>query len=105
MKNLLILIVFSLTAFACNEEKVTITKEEFNRLIKDSSTQGYPKPFELYDSNIDHGGSGIVLASDEHEYIIDKKGYHGRVVLHWIECERCNSRTDSLRKNDSRLLY
>ncbi len=92
------LIPFFLILIGCesNNNEVTITKEEYKKLINYKTNPEYPKPFEVFsEGNFE---SRIVLGSDRHEYIelkwketsISTKQYN---ILHSPECIKCKGDT------------
>jgi hypothetical protein len=87
---------FSLLVSSC-EDKVTISKDEYDKLKGDTLKSEYPKPFKLHTEGLDYGNSGIVLGSDKHEYLVVGYGNYGCNVEHYIDCKLCIDR-ESLTK-------
>lgn len=92
LQKLLLVIIISLALLSCGDNnKVTITKEEYSKLTGDTTKNQYPKYFE-----IDYTGlsvlkqqSGIVPGSDNHEYLVTNYGRYDMNVEHYIECVKC----------------
>lgn len=87
------LIPFFLILIGCgsNDNEVTITKEEYEKLTGDTIKPEYPKPFKLFSEG--NSGSRIVLGSDGHEYIEINWNYTSYNVLHSPECIKCKGDT------------
>jgi hypothetical protein len=95
-KTLIILSIIALVSckkVPNNEQTLVITVDEYNRL-KDGTAVSYPKPFEYidYDDLIENGKSGIVLGTDGHEYIVNKKGFDRETFVHSPECPKCEAK-------------
>mgnify|MGYP003436882476 FL=1 len=90
---LLLLVGFSLLVSSCNDN-VTIPKEEYEKLKGDTLKSEYPKPFKLHAEGLSYRGNldGIVLGSDNHEYLVYNYGYTSCNVEHYIDCKLCRSR-------------
>jgi hypothetical protein len=98
MKNLtdklmLLSLAIVLCFTSCNDN-VTIPKAEYEKLIGDTLRSEYPKPFKLYTEGLSSFGNshGIVLGSDNHEYLVWNFGSHGCNVEHYIDCKLCETR-------------
>ena len=96
MKNLIhvLMLLMALIFTSCNDN-VTISKDEYNKLKGDTLKSEYPKPFELYTEGLSWGGdtnTGIVLGSDNHEYLVWNYGSYSCNVEHYIDCKLCKSR-------------
>lgn len=101
LKSIITLILVSVL-LSCNEQ-VTISKEEYKKLKKDTLQNEYPKPFKLYTEGLEYGNSdGIVLGSDKHEYLVTDYGRNSSNVQHYIDCKLCNERSNNIKKNDTR---
>lgn len=87
MKNVII-ILGSLLLFSCNNDQVILTQEEYKQL-KNEPLPEYPKPFELYDGDLNYGQAGIVLGSDNHEFLETDHGRHSESVSHYVDCKLC----------------
>jgi hypothetical protein len=104
IKFKIIVVFFSaITLVSCRgyEDSVIIPKQEYERLIGDTIKPKYPKPFKLYDGDIGIGDEGIVLGSDEHEYLLFNNRSNQKSVEHYIDCVKCIERTktqDSLKQ-------
>ena len=86
-----------LTLASCKPDNtVEITQEEYRLLKGDTVRPKYPKPFELYDDRLRDGSEshGIVLGSDQHEYLILYDGSNGKNIEHYIDCELCQKRLE-----------
>ena len=97
MKKFLLLIGLMLTLASCKPDNtVEITQEEYNQLKGDTVRPKYPKPFELYDKGMTTYSldNGIVLGSDQHEYLITNDGYNSENIEHYIDCELCQKRSE-----------
>jgi hypothetical protein len=89
----LALILLLVPDFSCDDNSVTIPKEEYKKLIGDTLRPPYPKPFQLYDDKIKMSENGIVFASDGHEYLVTGKDLHSKNVGHYIDCVKCIERS------------
>ena len=109
MKNISILSILSIFLFSCNNNNVTISKEKYDKLIKLESSLNkvdtvvkseYPKPFKLYTEGLGYlNKNGIVLGSDEHEYLVITDYLSNSVNIgHYIDCEKCKKNTSCLLK-------
>lgn len=97
MKKFLLLIGLMLTLASCKPDNtVEITQEEYNQLKGDTVRPKYPKPFELYDDRLRKSSEshGIVLGSDQHEYLILYAVSNGQNIEHYIDCELCQKRRE-----------
>ena len=98
MKKILLLIGMMLMLASCKDETdtVQISKEEYRMLKGDTVRPKYPKPFELYDKGMTTYSldNGIVLGSDQHEYLITNDGYNSENIEHYIDCELCQKRLE-----------
>jgi hypothetical protein len=86
---------------SCNDpEMVVMSKKDFEKLTGDTSKYKYPKPFTLHTSEMKYFGNsdGIVLGSDNHEYLIIDFGRNSSSVEHYIDCELCQKRNSELKK-------
>lgn len=94
MKKILLLIIAMFTLASCveNSDTVEISKEEYKQLKGDTIKPKYPKPFKLYTDGLGNFEDGIVLGSDQHEYLVLEKGSSSRIVEHYIDCELCQNR-------------
>jgi hypothetical protein len=100
MKKTILFSIITLTLFSCgSNDTITISKKEYKRLIGDTITSTYPKPFKImFDDEIDWDGNGIVLGSDGHEYLLIYKLNDRCNIEHYIDCVKCIERT---KKRDS----
>lgn len=89
MKKLIFILLIGL--FSCNDDNVTISKEEYYKLKGDTSSLKYPKFFTVNDQKYE-----IYLGSDNHEYYgmyIATSAYHGYDRhFHYPDCEKCRRR-------------
>lgn len=93
MKKTLLLIGAMLLLVSCKKPNtVEISKEEYKQLKGDTLKPKYPKPFELYTNGLDNFAEGIVLGSDQHEYLVNDIGSSSRTVEHYVDCELCAAR-------------
>jgi hypothetical protein len=94
MKKILSVLILLFTLVACETatEQVTISKDEYEKLKGDTSE--YPKPFKLHTEGLSSydNSDGIVLGSDNHEYLIWNYGSHACNVEHYIDCKLCKER-------------
>lgn len=88
MKNL-ILIFISLFIFSCNNDQVSISKDEYNRLknIKVVKPE-YPKTVTIK-TPAGNEGFEIYLGSDGHEYQNGRYSWN-----HYIECVKCKKQNN-----------
>ena len=82
-----------------NDNSITISKDEYNKLIGDTLKPEYPKSFKIH-YGFNSGGSSnstfhIILGSDNHEYI-ENDLHNGYIFAHSPECKLCKARYDSL---------
>ena len=97
MKKLLLLIGLMLTLASCKPDNtVEITQEEYNQLKGDTVRPKYPKPFKLYDEVLHKSSesNGILLGSDQHEYLVIEYWGNRRTIEHYIDCELCQKRRE-----------
>ena len=93
MKNLLALFLVLAFIGCSSDDTVTISKDEYNKLTKDSIIDIYPKPFKINLNWIRFNkDDGIVMASDGHEYLVISGSTYSRNVEHYIECVKCSKR-------------
>jgi hypothetical protein len=98
MKKVLLAISLITILTSCEGgDKVVISKEEYKQLKGDTIKPKYPKPFKLYTNGLGNYEEGIVLGSDQHEYLVNDIASSSRTVEHYIDCELC-----ALRKEDER---
>lgn len=85
---------FALLIFTSScDDNVTISKTEYQKLKGDTVKSKYPKPFKLQDEGLGYDRpSGIVLGSDNHEYLVIWYNSNACNVEHYIDCELCESR-------------
>lgn len=99
MKKVIVILTVCFLTISCGNNEVTISKEEYNELKGVSGTT-YPKPFQLFDKGMGwDNNEGIVLGSDEHEYLITNWGNNGENVEHYIDCDFCKSREKDEKNN------
>jgi hypothetical protein len=98
MKKFLLLIgtMFMLASCVENSDTVQISKEEYRMLKGDTVRPKYPKHFELYEKELNNSQerNGIVLGSDQHEYLVIEHNHSSQTVEHYIDCELCQKRRD-----------
>jgi hypothetical protein len=98
MKKVLLVISFITILASCEGgDKVVISKEEYKQLKGDTIKPKYPKPFKLYAEGLDTYESGIVLGSDQHEYIVTNLNSNSENVEHYVDCKLCAAREVSER--------
>lgn len=102
MKNLIHLLILLITLIftSCNDN-VTISKDEYNKLKGDTLKSEYPKPFKLYTEGLssynNDTDTGIVLGSDNHEYLVYNYGSYSCNVEHYIDCKLCKGRENLIK--------
>jgi len=94
MKKILYLALFVFGS--CSNDKIEITKTEYQQLKNLEPKPMYPKPFELFTNGLDYGKTGIVLGSDGHDYLVINYANSSENVEHYIECAKCKKQNDSL---------
>lgn len=88
------ILLFLVVSCETSTEKVTISKEEYQKLKGDTLHSEYPKPFRLYTEGLSsYNGDGIVLGSDKHEYLVWNYGLNSCNVEHYIDCKLCEERS------------
>ena len=90
-----ILLIFSIFLLSCGNDKVTISKGEYQKL-KGSK---YPKIITvLSDDSYNAKQFEVWLGSDGHEYQSHKESHVDYQWIHYIDCELCFKRNkkDSL---------
>jgi hypothetical protein len=96
MKKFLLFIGIMLMLASCFEDSdtVQISKDEYRMLKGDTVRPKYPKPFELYTNGLSYQTTqnGIVLGSDQHEYLVTNFNSNTQSVEHYIDCELCQER-------------
>lgn len=102
IRPLMVLCIITISMISCidDNDRVTITKDEYNRLKDDTQLRTiYPKPFKLFDDDLNRGDNGIVLGSDNHEYLIINHYSTSICVLHYIDCELCKNKEKLLQES------
>ena len=90
MKHIITILSLIILTSCGNDDTIEIPKSEYNKLIGDTISLKYPKPFKLYTRGLTWtSNQGIVPASDGHEYLIYNYGSYSMNVEHYIECEKC----------------
>lgn len=107
MKNLIhVLMLLMVLIFTSCNDNVTISKDEYNKLKGETLKSEYPKPFKLYTEGLSWSGdtnTGIVLGSDNHEYLVWNYGFHSCNVEHYIDCKLCKGRENLIKYGTSNL--
>lgn len=86
MKYILILTLFFCS---CNNDSITITREEYNKLTKDTALQGKIQPFQ-YGWNVPYK----VITIENHEYLyLETAGNGGIAIEHYPDCKHCKKDT------------
>lgn len=90
MKHLLLAtVVFFI---GCRDNTVTLSKEEYNKLVKKDTVKPlYPKSIKIGD----RFDWEIILGSDGHEYC-NNDGGNAYVCFHYVDCIKCKNKKDSL---------
>lgn len=88
-----LLFVLVLFLIGCDDNTVTITKEEYRKLKGDTSKVIEPKIFKIGEKNRGRNKFIVELGSDGHEYAhnIDNS-YEAYVAFHYVDCQLCKSR-------------
>ncbi len=90
-----ILLLVAVVACETETDKVTISKTEYEKLKGDTLKSEYPKPFKLYTEGLSYlNNNGIVLGSDNHEYLVVYYSSNGCNVEHYIDCKLCKERSN-----------
>ena len=90
MKEIIKYLLLITILASCGNDKIQISKEEYNKLKGGTIKSKYPKPFKLYDDEMSYSNNeGIVLGSDGHEYLVIYWRSDGQSIMHYIECEKC----------------
>ena len=84
-----LILMLSFFLFGCDNDSITISKEEYNQL-KGIKSPTYPKTVI-----IDGQKWSITLGSDEHEYC-DNNGGDIYVCFHYPDCVKCKKDTIKL---------
>lgn len=97
MKYLLPILFIILTS--CNsDERVTITKTEYQKLKSDTKSQIYPKTINISDletNSWNRNKFDVYIANDGHEYISQNcDGY--RQFNHYGGCKLCSNKLDTI---------
>ena len=87
-----------------SSDTVEISKEEYEHLKGDTIKPKYPKPFKLFTDDLGNFADGIVLGSDQHEYLVNDVGSSSRTVEHYVDCELCAVRTQQYKEELYRLI-
>lgn len=92
MKHITTILSLIILTSCGNDDTIKIPKSEYQRLIGDTISSKYPKPFNLYTDGLSwaNNPNGIVPASDGHEYLVINFGGNSMNVEHYIKCEKCN---------------
>ena len=98
MKKIILAISLITILASCEGgDKVLISKEEYKQLKGDTIKPKYPKPFKFYPNGLGNYEEGIVLGSDQHEYLVVNYKSSREVIVHYIDCELCAARKVSER--------
>lgn len=88
------IIILSLFLFSCNNDTVTISKEEYKELKGDTIKSEYPREFKIGNSNKNISIFVIELGSDGHEYAHNIYSYYDSYVcMHYPDCKKCKKDT------------
>jgi hypothetical protein len=88
------LIAISLLSCNDNDNRIVISKEEYDRL-KGVPQSEYPKTFHFMKGSRAETLSytwQIILGQDDHEYIENDAGYDSYLIIHSPECKLCRNR-------------
>ena len=88
LNNMLILFLLGITLTSCNDN-VAISKTDNQELNGDTLPNKYPKPFQLHTEDLATNQTGIVLGSDNHEYLVINYCTNKCNVEHYVDCELC----------------
>lgn len=99
MKKLIAILFFILAFTACSSD-VQMSKDDYEKLLIKAGVEKevYSKPWKLFikeNNNVFSGQTGIVYASDGHQYLVIDYGLNKQVIMHYIDCEFCKKRIDS----------
>lgn len=93
MKRLVPLTLLAIILFACNNDNITISKEEYKQLKGNTIKPEYPK--EIQPLNNGWCSKYIVITIDSCEYIyMETRSGHGGIALsHKGNCKKCKRDT------------
>jgi hypothetical protein len=98
MEKTLLIIGAMLLLVSCEKPNtVQISQEEYKQLKGDTLKPKYPKPFKLCTEGLNNFEEGIVLGSDQHEYLVIDHNHSSTIVEHYVDCELCVARKESER--------
>lgn len=101
MKNIII-ILGSLFLYSCNNDRVVLSQEEY-RELKNEPIPEYPKHFELYYGGLEYYETGIILGSDNHEYLVTNADSKYETVSHYVDCKLCKPQENG--SKDKKIKY
>lgn len=89
----LITILSVLFLFSCND-KITISKEEYDELKRNTVKPEYPKPFKFKEPSFDANWVrwAIIEGEDNHEYLVNSGG-QSFAFIHYSDCKKCKKDT------------
>lgn len=89
----LITILSVLFLFSCND-KITISKEEYDELKRNTVKPEYPKPFKFKEPSFDANWVrwAIIEGEDNHEYLVNSGG-QSFAFIHYPDCKKCKKDT------------
>ncbi len=90
MSKLILLILMIFITSCNNSDDVTITKEQYNKLIGDTIKSEYPKPFYFINGNTQFTWK-VILDENNHEFL-ENNGGNAYVIIHNPECRKCINR-------------
>ena len=97
--SFLVFIITMINLASCERaDKVVLSKDGYNKLLNSNASK-YPKPFELIGlDDLEASGNGIILGSDQHEYLMHRYGSKSQTLMHYVDCELCLSRKQQERE-------
>ena len=97
MKKIILVALLGIFLSSCDNDKVTISKEEYDNLQKiDISKPEYPKKIKFYDGD-GHERKASIIIIDSCEYIERGLSFNNGVLLHKGNCCFCRRRSEESR--------
>jgi hypothetical protein len=89
MKNLIFLLIFSISFVSCGDTQtssVTISKDEYAKLLQKQAKVEEPKQLVIHNYNYN-----IYTGSDGHDYLEEAFGRND-LIGHYVDCRLCKQR-------------
>lgn len=92
MKRTILALLIVTIVYSCKDDNVVMSREEYNKLTN-LPPKEYPKPFSLLnEDDLEIGEDGILLGSDNHDYLVRNYYTNWESVSHYVDCKECFNR-------------